>query len=312
MLRQTTLAKYLSSQSLRSTPLFCRYFGSVRSTLKDEFEREGYLTGIQLFTQDEMSYYTKKLNELESKVQNNQFVAQELNPHLTFQFLWELATHDKVVNILREIYSDGLALLGSALFAKYPNTQKQQSTNTGTTKGKYVGFHQDVTYWGLSPSKAIALWIAFDKTTIDNGAMIYIPKSHRNGIYEHVIKDANNNSLLDGQQIPKDLFNVNDGVPTLLEPGSIAIHAGTLIHGSSTNFSNNSRRCGLVLRYIDLETKVSEWNYKVKMEEWRTPRLICGEPKTDQYYYPAPKFVDNPRIPEPYSWKNRQWFPQGL
>eukprot|EP01084_Bolivina_argentea_P294657 507071_1 len=283
---------------------------SVKTTasLKDQFQDQGYLNGIPLFNENEMSYYTNELNKLESRIEGQKFVGQELNPHLTFKFLWDLATHEKIVNILKQIYSDGLALLGTALFAKYPS----ENINDVNTKlnGKYVGFHQDVTYWGLSPSKAIAVWIAFDKTTEENGAMLYIPGTHKHGIYEHQIKDAENNTLIDGQQIPDELFNVNDGVLTLLNAGEIAIHSGTLIHGSSSNCSNEQRRCGFVLRYIDLETKVSEWNYKTQMKEWRTPRLICGTPKTDQYYYPIPMFVDNPPIPKPYSWKNRQWFSQ--
>ena len=183
--------------------------------------------------------------------------------------------------------------------------------NTIKSDGKFVGFHQDVAYWGINPPQAVTVWMAMDKITLENGPMMYIPKSHRNGIYKHQIDDKHNNILFDGQEIPHNSFDVDNAVPMILNPGEISIHCGQLIHGSSPNLSDNQRRCGFAITYIDLETKILESNnYETDIKEWRTPRLICGQPKTDQYYYPYPTFIDNPNMIEPASWKLREWFPQ--
>jgi ectoine hydroxylase-related dioxygenase (phytanoyl-CoA dioxygenase family) len=43
----------------------------------------------------------------------------------------------------------------------------------------FVSWHQDATYWGLSEPDVVTAWVAFTPATEANGAMEYIPGSHR-------------------------------------------------------------------------------------------------------------------------------------
>ena len=152
--------------------------------------------------------------------QNQTFVGQEINPHLVYKFLWDIATHKKIISIVNEIFSDNIALLATTLFTKYPESININDNN----EGKYVGYHQDIRYWGLDPPKALNIWIAFDNVTMENGPMIYIPKTHKNGIYKHEFKQNPNNLLIGKQEISKDLFNENNAISVIMESGNIAIH----------------------------------------------------------------------------------------
>eukprot|EP01083_Nonionella_stella_P076791 209411_1 len=134
-----TSRRLLSSATQRPHASFTR-------PLRTQFENDGYLTGIELFSPSEMGYFIDKMNELEKKMDpdGGRFVSQEINTHLAYEFLWDLTVHPKILSLLQEIFSEGLALLSTTIFAKYP----QKESN------KYVGFHQDVAYWGLTPNKA--------------------------------------------------------------------------------------------------------------------------------------------------------------
>ena len=41
-----------------------------------------------------------------------------------------------------------------------------------------VSWHQDASYWPLSPSKTVTVWLAIDDADAGNGAMRVIPRSH--------------------------------------------------------------------------------------------------------------------------------------
>ena len=41
-----------------------------------------------------------------------------------------------------------------------------------------MSWHQDASYWPLSPSKTVTVWLAIDDADAGNGAMRVIPCSH--------------------------------------------------------------------------------------------------------------------------------------
>eukprot|EP01083_Nonionella_stella_P050178 133567_1 len=301
------------------TPTMYVDINGMESTLPDAFNRDGYVTGIKIFEHDsaEMMHYVEELNKLQSTVENGRFVGQEINPHLAYEFLWDIATHPRIVSIIQEILSEDFALLATTLFTKYPK-------ETNTEEYKYVGYHQDVRYWGLDPPNALNIFFAFDNITDDKGPMLYIPKSHKNGIYEHKVLNNPNNLLIGKQEIPQDLFDVEAAVPVILPRGSIAIHHGSLVHGSGPNMSRQ-RRCGFVLRIMDLKTRITVKEEKAQSQaldfrqhphytkhnyEWRKPRVICGDPTINIHqFYPHPScFIQNPEIPKPVQSNSCRYF----
>ena len=47
--------------------------------------------------------------------------------------------------------------------------------------GKTVSWHQDASYWPLTPSKAVTVWLAIDDADRGNACMKFIPGTHALG-----------------------------------------------------------------------------------------------------------------------------------
>ena len=97
-----------------------------------------------------------------------------------------------------------LVLLSSAIFTKYPAAEAGD---------KFIGAHQDLTYWGIQPLEAAAAWVAIDaagdnlKMTHNkvagphNGSMMFLPGSHLRGLVEHRKAGREGNLLQDNQEV---------------------------------------------------------------------------------------------------------------
>ena len=45
-------------------------------------------------------------------------------------------------------------------------------------EGKRISWHQDASYWPLTPSRVVSAWLAIDDVDVGNSAMQVIPGSH--------------------------------------------------------------------------------------------------------------------------------------
>ena len=76
----------------------------------------------------------------------------------------DLCLHPRVVEAVKNLLGSNIVLLSSAIFTKYPTKKK-----TETFSGDFVGWHQDMKYWGLvnlkrkDRIKLASMWLAIDK-----------------------------------------------------------------------------------------------------------------------------------------------------
>ncbi len=91
------------------------------------------------------------------------------------------------------------------------------------------------------------MWVAIDRTTRANGALRYIPGSHKVGIYSH--STDNSPDLTLHQVIDDPRFEEDKARYAELEPGQISLHDVHLLHGSAANQSGD-RRAGFAIRYM--------------------------------------------------------------
>ena len=118
----------------------------------------------------------------------------------------------------------------------------------------FVSWHQDSTYWGLSTPDVVTAWVALTPSNHANGAMTFIPGTHKSDQLEHRDTFAKNNLLTRGQEVAVDV-DESEAVTIELRPGEISLHHVRLVHGSPANPSND-RRIGFAIRYIP--TSVSQ------------------------------------------------------
>ena len=117
----------------------------------------------------------------------------------------------------------------------------------------FVSWHQDSTYWGLDRPDVVTAWVALTPSNKSNGAMGFIPGTHKKDQIPHRDTFAKNNLLTRGQEVAVAV-NEGDAVAIELAPGEMSLHHVRLVHGSPPNPSND-RRIGFAIRYIPTSVK---------------------------------------------------------
>jgi len=126
--------------------------------------------------------------------------------------------------------------------------------------GKQVAWHQDSSYWPLTPSKAVTVWLAVDDADVENACMRFVSGSHHFGAMTFRPSDPAEHNVLN--QTIENVEKYGQFVDDCLKAGEISLHSDLLLHGSDDNASDR-RRCGLTLRYAPAEVRAyMDWNQK--------------------------------------------------
>jgi ectoine hydroxylase-related dioxygenase (phytanoyl-CoA dioxygenase family) len=112
-----------------------------------------------------------------------------------------------------------------------------------------VAWHQDVTYRGLEPPRAVTGWLAVDDADVANGCMHVVSGSHRAGLLPHGTAARAGNLPSVNQEVPGERVDERRAVAVPLRAGQMSLHDGLLLHASWPNRSSR-RRCGLAIRFV--------------------------------------------------------------
>jgi len=213
------------------------------------FNREGYLKGIRIFSEAEIADIRAYFDDLLARTLAAGGDSYSISTaHLRHGRVWDLLTHPRIVAIVKDLVGHDVIGWGSHFFCKMPND------------GKRVSWHQDSSYWPLTPSKAVTVWLAIDDADVENACMRYIPGSHVLGHLTYTLSETDESNVLN-QTVP-GAEQLGQPVDVELKAGEISIHSDLLLHGSEANESAR-RRCGLTLRYCPADVRAGlGWNAK--------------------------------------------------
>ncbi len=226
----------------------------LEGNLVQEFETQGFVSGIKIFDRGEADGVRAAFNALEAKEGREKCQIGLMDRHYDQQFVWDLGTHPKVLDAVAAVMGPDVLLLATHFFCKYPEPRDARQDHAE----RFVAWHQDVTYWGLEPAFAVTAWYAVDDSDVENGCMRAIPGTHQ-GIREHGKSDRKGNLLSINQEVPVTPAEEASAMDMPLKAGEMSLHHGALIHGSNPNRSDR-RRCGLTLRYIPPSVKQVKLN----------------------------------------------------
>jgi len=168
--------------------------------------------------------------------------------HLKYGRVYDLLTHSRIVAFVRDLLGPNVVGWGAHCFCKMPRD------------GKSVAWHQDASYWPLTPTNTVTVWLAIDDVDRENGCMRVIPGSHHHGHLAYRHSDTSEGNVLD--QTIDDVQRFGEPVDVVLAAGRISLHSDLLLHGSEANDSDR-RRCGLTLRYSSADVQAHlNWNRK--------------------------------------------------
>jgi non-heme Fe2+,alpha-ketoglutarate-dependent halogenase len=215
----------------------------------EAYNRDGYLKAMRVLNEEEIVDFREYFDDLLAKVIAAGGDSYSISTaHLKHGRVYDLLTHPRIVAAVRDILGDDVVGWGSHFFCKMPHD------------GKAVAWHQDGSYWPLTPSKTATVWLAIDDADTENACMQFISGSHQFGhIPYRTSSDAEGNVLNQTVDNPMKYGSlVNDE----LKAGEISMHADLLLHGSEANDSGR-RRCGLTLRYCSADVRAgSGWEAK--------------------------------------------------
>ncbi|MFN0053493.1 MAG: phytanoyl-CoA dioxygenase family protein [Planctomycetales bacterium] len=224
----------------------------------DQFNREGYLRGIRIFSEQEINdirdYFDRLLAQVIAAGGDSYSIS---TAHAKYGRVWDLLTDRRIVACVSDLLGENAVGWGSHFFCKMPHD------------GKAVAWHQDASYWPLTPSKAVTAWLAIDDADVENACMRFIAGSQHFGHLTYRPSSAAEHNVLN-QTIDNPL-QYGTEVTDELRAGEISIHSDLLLHGSEANDSDR-RRCGLTLRYAAAEVRAHmDWNLKGVIVAGRDP-----------------------------------------
>lgn len=232
----------------------------------ERFNRDGFLKEIRIFSTGEMAEHRRYFDELLARVIARGGDSYSISTaHLKYGPVYDLLTHPRIVSCVKDLLGENVVGWGSHYFCKLPHD------------GKAVAWHQDATYWPLTPTKTVTVWLAIDDADVENACMRFLPGSHRHGLIPFRKSRDDEGNVLD-QTVEHPEQYGGPPVNVELKAGEISLHSDLLLHGSGANDSDR-RRCGLTLRYCAADVRAYlDWHLKGV--------LVSGEDPADHWANP--------------------------
>ena len=206
----------------------------------ESWRRYGYLTPFPLLGEDELEECIAALHRYETWLGEPVNAAADIKwrtmPYLLMPWAARLARDARIVDRVQALLGADILIYTSTFFIKEPMS------------ATLAAWHQDSTYYGLSPAEEVTVWIALSRADEAAGCMQVLPfdgpprqMRHRSGVVENSVNRA-------GQTIVEPLDDAR-AVAMPLQPGEFSMHHGLTPHRSGPNRSSH-RRIGLGLNYI--------------------------------------------------------------
>lgn len=213
------------------------------------FNENGYLKGLRVLDDEQVEILRQELNEIMNPANPAHHLFYEYNSNessdpnkILFHALggWRLSPgfHDLLWNPAfvvpaSQILKGAVRFWHDQLFCK------------PARHGGVVIWHQDYSYWQRTvPMAHLTCWIGLDDSTVENGCLHYVPRSHRW-------------NLLPREDFANDMDTIKDylneeqkqefkPVAIELKKGECSFHHPLMVHGSYANSSDKPRRAAVI------------------------------------------------------------------
>jgi ectoine hydroxylase-related dioxygenase (phytanoyl-CoA dioxygenase family) len=239
-----------------------------------EFERNGFLKGSVVLSDDEVEALREELNDvMEGKsvkkpiLNHNLLGDEESNKESSSLYEnMKMTANEKVVQIVN------IWMASDAFFRHAANKticeEVAQLCGTDTLRiwhdqiqykppitGGPTAWHQDHPLWPIiQPADLVSAWVALDDAVIENGCMWMVPGSHKWGNHQKHL--ASDNEFMPYHRHPELLPEGADvkAVPFEIKKGQVGYHHSLTWHGSPNNRSELKRRA-IAVHYMPGHTR---------------------------------------------------------
>ena len=235
------------SRDLQYHPVRNAHPGVLTNAQIETFNEQGYLKPFRIYSDEEIGAIRDEFDGMiEQVMARGDHNYSIISAHLKSGMVHDIMNEPRIVAYISDLLGDDVVGWGAHFFCKLPGD------------GKIVNWHQDASFWPLSPSKTVTAWLAIDDADTGNACMRFVAGSHHYGhLTYHMSEEAENNVL---NQTVKEVEMFGTEVDIELKAGEISLHSDLLLHGSGLNTSDR-RRCGLTLRYCAASVRAElNWN----------------------------------------------------
>ncbi len=213
-----------------------------------QYNDDGYIFPLDIFSDNEAQANRDYFDNLMEKAAAAGHNSYSINGwHQSCAGVHDLVTNERILDYVQDLIGEHLICWGTHYFAKMPGD------------GKQVSWHQDASYWPLTPSKTVTVWLAIDDVDVENGGMEVLPGSHLHGQISFERSETEENNVLNQTVLNPLKYG---GAPVLfaMQAGQMSLHTDLLLHGSQPNHSQR-RRCGLTMRFVPPDVRAHKgWN----------------------------------------------------
>jgi non-haem Fe2+, alpha-ketoglutarate-dependent halogenase len=214
------------------------------NSIQTRFQKDGFVYPLTAMSAKQSDEYRKMLEEIESQHSSNPELHYAFNGYanLVLPFVDEITLRGEILDSVEALIGPNIIVFSASLFIKEANTNK------------FISWHQDLRYWGLSGENEVTAWVALSPATIESGCMRMVRGSHLDKLVEHKDTFHEDNLLTRGQAVAVEI-DESAAVNIELQPGEFSLHHGYTFHGSHANLSND-RRIGMSINYISTDMQI--------------------------------------------------------
>ena len=214
----------------------------------ESFNKNGFIFPITIFSRSETAQITTYFETLLDSAKKIGYEDYSINGwHYHCRGIYNLMMNSSILEYVADLIGPNVLNTMTHLFYKRSKDKRK------------VSWHQDASYWPLTPTKTITVWLALDDVSAQNGAMKFIPGSHHHGQIPFRASDVGEHNVLNQTVSSPEDWGEN-AVNVELKAGQISIHSDLLLHGSEPNLSTTDRR-GLTLRYMPSDVQCTDSNF---------------------------------------------------
>jgi hypothetical protein len=210
--------------------------GSLGAEAVARYHKDGVYWPVDALSPSEARHYRGCLEAAETINGGPLRGTKMFKTHLIFPWVDELIRHPRILDAVESILGPNLLAWNTHWFIKEPGD------------GRYVAWHQDLTYWHIEPDEAITAWIALSPVTRQSGAMRMVPGTHTREVVQHTDTWKPGAMLSRGQEIAVEVDEAQ-AIDVELAPGQVSLHHHKIFHASPANAADD-RRIALAVRYI--------------------------------------------------------------
>lgn len=219
------------------------------------FHEYGYLSGIKLLDDDQIETLRRELDQ----------VIDPKHPghHLFYEFhsnesedsnsvLFHSLGHWRITNGFHDVlWNPAFVMAAYQLLENKPvRFWHDQLFYKPAKHGGVVAWHQDYSYWTRTIAmQHLTCWTGLDDSSVANGCLHYIPKSHKWGLLDAPSLTGDMNGLLN--YLTDEQKAEFKPVPIELKKGFGTFHHPLMVHGSYENKSEKSRRAFVLNVFAD-------------------------------------------------------------